>query len=103
MDIDFSIVLVSLVAFCGALWLIDSLLIKKARLTAVENYKRTQAKGRKEEEVATAIEEILKEPLAIEYAKSFLSGIGNCADFAVFPNRTFPDSDWFDDPNPRSG
>lgn len=71
MDIDFSIVLVSLVAFCGALWLIDSLLIKKARLTAVENYKRTQAKGRKEEEVATAVEEILKEPLAIEYAKSF--------------------------------
>ena len=71
MDIDFSIVLVSLVAFCGALWLIDSLLIKKARLTAVENYKRTQAKGRKEEEVAAAVEEILKEPLAIEYAKSF--------------------------------
>ncbi len=71
MDIDFSIVLVSLVAFCGALWLIDSLLIKKARLTAVENYKRTQAKGRKEEEVATAVEELLKEPLAIEYAKSF--------------------------------
>ena len=71
MDIDFSIVLVSLVAFCGALWLIDSLLIKKARLTAVENYKRTQAKGRKEEEVATVVEEILKEPLAIEYAKSF--------------------------------
>ena len=71
MDIDFSIVLVSLVAFCGALWLIDSLLIKKARLTVLENYKRTQAKGRKEEEVATAVEEILKEPLAIEYAKSF--------------------------------
>ena len=71
MDIDFSIVLVSLVAFCGALWLIDSLLIKKARLTAVENYKRTQVKGRKEEEVATAVEEILKEPLVIEYAKSF--------------------------------
>lgn len=71
MDIDFSIVLVSLVAFCGALWLIDSLLIKKARLTAVENYKRTQAKGRKEEEVATAVEDILKEPLVIEYAKSF--------------------------------
>ena len=71
MDIDFSIVLVSLVAFCGALWLIDSLLIKKARLKAVEKYKRTQAKGRKEEEVATAVEEILKEPLVIEYAKSF--------------------------------
>ena len=71
MDIDFSIVLVSLVAFCGALWLIDSLLFKKARLMAVENYNRIQAKGRKEEEVATAVEEILKEPLVIEYAKSF--------------------------------
>ena len=71
MDIDFSIVLVSLVAFCGALWLIDSLLFKKARLMAVENYNRIQAKGRKEEEVAAAVEEILKEPLVIEYAKSF--------------------------------
>ena len=71
MDIDFSIVLVSLVAFCGALWLIDSLLFKKARLMAVENYNRIQAKGRKEEEVSIAVEEILKEPLVIEYAKSF--------------------------------
>ena len=62
MDIDFSIVLVSLVAFCGALWLIDSLLFKKARLMAVENYNRIQAKGRKEEELAAAVEEILKAP-----------------------------------------
>ena len=71
MDIDFSLVLVSLVAFCGALWLLDNFFIKKTRLAAVENYTRNQAKDRSKEEIATAIEEYLKEPLIIEYAKSF--------------------------------
>ncbi len=72
MDIDFAIVLVSLVAFCGALWLLDALLIKKSRVAAVKDYKRTQAKGRSDEEVAAAIEELSTEPLVIGYAKSFL-------------------------------
>ena len=54
MDIDFSLILVSLVAFCGALWLLDSFLIKQGRLEAIENYKRTQAKGRSEEEINQA-------------------------------------------------
>ena len=71
MDIDFSLVLVTLVAFCGALWLLDNFFIKKTRLAAVENYTRNQAKDRSKEEIATAIEEYLKEPLIIEYAKSF--------------------------------
>ena len=71
MDIDFSLVLVSLVAFCGALWLLDNFFIKKTRLAAVENYTRNHAKDRSKEEIATAIEEYLKEPLIIEYAKSF--------------------------------
>ena len=71
MDIDFSLVLVSLVAFCGALWLLDNFFIKKTRLAAVENYTRNQAKDRSKEEIAIAIEEYLKEPLIIEYAKSF--------------------------------
>ena len=71
MDIDFSLVLVSLGAFCGALWLLDNFFIKKTRLAAVENYTRNQAKDRRKEEIATAIEEYLKEPLIIEYAKSF--------------------------------
>jgi len=71
MDIDFSVVLVSLVAFCGALWLLDSLLIKKGRDEAIAQYKRTQAKGRSEEEVNNAIAELGEEPLVIEYAKSF--------------------------------
>ena len=41
-------------------------------MAAVEDYKRTQAKGRSDEEVAAAIEELSTEPLVIEYAKSFL-------------------------------
>ena len=41
MDIDFSLVLVCLVALCGGLWLLDSLLITKIRLAAIEKYKHT--------------------------------------------------------------
>ena len=71
MDIDFSVVLVSLVAFCGALWLMDNLLNKKARLAAIEQYKSKQGKGKSEDEVANAIGLLSQEPLVIEYAKSF--------------------------------
>ena len=71
MDIDFSLVLVSLVAFCGALWILDSVLIKKTRLAAIEDFMRTKGKGRSEEEVTAAITELSQEPLVIEYAKSF--------------------------------
>ena len=71
MDIDFSEVLVSLVAFCGLLWLLDSLLVKKTRVAAVAQYKSTQTKGKSEEEVAGAIAELSREPWLIEYAKSF--------------------------------
>ena len=71
MDIDFSVVLVSLVAFCGALWLLDSVLNKKTRLAAIELYMSKQAKGKSEDEVASAIAGLSQEPLVIEYAKSF--------------------------------
>ncbi len=71
MDIDFSLVLVCLVSACGALWLLDSLWIKKHRLQAVADYEATQAKGRSEEEVARAVAGLAQEPVLIEYAKSF--------------------------------
>lgn len=71
MDIDFSLVLVCLVAFCGFLWLMDSLLLKKPRLQAVANYTATQSKSRSAEEVAAAVEELSRESLPVEYAKSF--------------------------------
>lgn len=71
MDIDFSLVLVSLVGACGALWILDSVFNKKGRLAAMEEYISSQSKGRSEEEVAEAIAELTQEPIVIEYAKSF--------------------------------
>lgn len=72
MNIDFSLVLVSLVAFCGALWLLDHLLIKKGRDEAIEEYQRNKARDNKsEEEINADLEELAREPLVIEYAKSF--------------------------------
>lgn len=71
MDIDFSLVLVSLVGFCGFIWLVDSLLLKKSRLEAIEQYTATQAKARSEADRTAAIEELARESWPVEYAKSF--------------------------------
>ena len=71
MDIDFSIVLVSLVSFCGLLWFLDSLLNKKSRMAAAEQYRATKAKGKSDKEVADTIAILSQDPLMIEYAKSF--------------------------------
>lgn len=71
MDIDFSLVLVSLVGICGFIWLMDSLLLKKARLQAIEQYSATRSKGRSEAAVKEAIEELSRESWPVEYAKSF--------------------------------
>ena len=70
MDIDFSIVLVSLVSFCGLLWFFDSLLNKKSRMAAAEQYRATKAKGKSDKEVAATIAILSQDPLMIEYAKS---------------------------------
>ena len=71
MDIDFSLVLVILVGVCGGLWLLDFLLIKRSRTEAVENYKRTQVGKKSKDEIDNTLAELSKEPLIIEYAKSF--------------------------------
>ena len=71
MNVDFSLVLFVLVAFCGFLWALDSLLIKKSRTEAVDNYRRTGSKGKSEEEINRAVADLSQEPLVIEYAKSF--------------------------------
>jgi len=84
MDIDFSIVLLSLLTVCGALWLLDVLYIKKGRMAAVDEYQSRPAKGRSEEEVAEAIANLSLEPLVIEYAKSFFPVL-----FIVFLLRSF--------------
>lgn len=71
MDIDFSLVLVCLVAFCGALWMLDSLLIKKTRDASIENYKRSNTQGKSDQEVEAELFSLAQEPIVIEYAKSF--------------------------------
>lgn len=71
MDIDFSLVLVCLVGACGALWLLDSLWIKKYRLQAIADYAATQSKGMTDEKVAQHVAVLSQEPIIIEYAKSF--------------------------------
>ena len=71
MDIDFSLVLVILVGVCGGLWLLDFLVIERSRTEAVENYKRTQVGGKSKDEIDNTLAELSKEPLIIEYAKSF--------------------------------
>ena len=71
MDIDFSLVLVCLVGACGALWLLDSVWIKKYRAQAIADYEATQTKGMTDEKVAQHIAVLSQEPMVIEYAKSF--------------------------------
>ncbi len=71
MNIDFSLVLVVLVGFCGLLWILDSLLLKKPRLAAIEEFSQGPARSLREEQVTAKIEELSQEPVVIEYAKSF--------------------------------
>ena len=71
MDIDFSLVLVLLVTLCGGLWLLDSLLLRRSRMLAIEEFNSNQVKGRKKDEIDRSLVELSKEPLIIEYAKSF--------------------------------
>ncbi len=76
MDVDFSLILVCLVAFSGALWLLDSLLLKKPREEAVEQHRKSNAGGKSDDELEAELEELRREPLVIEYAKSFFPVLG---------------------------
>ncbi len=71
MDIDFSVVLVSLVAVCGALWLVDIALFQKPRLELIAEFKRGKGAKLSEGELEKSLEELAREPVLIEYAKSF--------------------------------
>ncbi|GAB5498935.1 MAG: signal peptidase I [Pseudohongiellaceae bacterium] len=71
MDIDFSLVLVVLVSICGLLWLLDSLLLKKPRQSAIDEFMQGAAQSLGEDQRSSKLEELRREPLVIEYAKSF--------------------------------
>jgi signal peptidase I len=70
MDFDFALVLVSLLAVCGVLWLLDSLLLKKDRLRAIGEVRRKHA-DKSPEQLHEALEKASQEPVLVEYAKSF--------------------------------
>jgi signal peptidase I len=53
------------------LWVLDSVLLKPARLTAVEEYRSSKASKRSEQEAASELAQLSREPAIIEYAKSF--------------------------------
>jgi signal peptidase I len=71
MDIDMSLVLVCLVALCGAIWLFDHLFLSGARTRAGDRYLEGHGSGVAKTVRETELEEILKQPIFTEYAKSF--------------------------------
>ena len=71
MDIDFALVLVVLVAVCGLIWLLDSLLLKKIRIRNAEEYQQRQGGSRDRQQADKELEQLAREPVVVEYAKSF--------------------------------
>jgi len=71
MDIDFALVLVVLVGVCGLIWLLDSLLLKKNRDQAVEEYRQTHGQSKNTDKVSDELSALTQEPIVVEYAKSF--------------------------------
>ena len=73
MDIDFSLVLVCLVAGCGVIWILDSLLVKGGRIKSAEAFEARASNDPKlsVEQVEQETQRLLQEPLLTEYAKSF--------------------------------
>jgi signal peptidase I len=72
MDIDFSLVLFCLVLGCGAIWLFDSLLLRQHRLAAISDYQSGRGKKADDDaEAAAELARLAREPLPVEYAKSF--------------------------------
>lgn len=71
MDVDFALILVVLVGICGALWLLDTLLLKPVRKTAIEEYLAKRGNRPADGEHDSQLELLAREPLVVEYAKSF--------------------------------
>ncbi|MGI9251801.1 MAG: signal peptidase I [Pseudohongiellaceae bacterium] len=71
MDIDFSVVLLVLVAIAGGLWLLDSLWLQKYRNAAITEFEADGIRGKSADEVQKHLAQLSREPVIIEYAKSF--------------------------------
>ncbi len=71
MDIDFALVLVILVAVSGLVWLLDTLLLKRSRLRSIEDFQERQTSARSQGQIEAELERLGREPVVVEYAKSF--------------------------------
>jgi len=71
MDIDFALVLVVLVGACGLIWVLDSLLLKKVRNQRIADFRQTAGNTRPEKAVEEEVAALAREPVLVEYAKSF--------------------------------
>lgn len=71
MDIDFALVLVILVAVSGLVWLLDTLLLKRSRLRSIEDFQERQTSSRSQGQIEAELERLGREPVVVEYAKSF--------------------------------
>ena len=68
MDFDFALLLVILTAVTGVIWLLDRLFLLRGRKARAEAM--AQAEG-SEAERQLRVQEILREPVVVEYARSF--------------------------------
>ncbi|HEY0180963.1 MAG TPA: signal peptidase I [Dokdonella sp.] len=69
MDFDFALLLVVLTAASGAIWLADRLLLAGARARRAQALEKMTALSTEEREARTR--NALREPIAVEYARSF--------------------------------
>ncbi|MEX0618705.1 MAG: signal peptidase I [Pseudohongiellaceae bacterium] len=70
MNVDFSLILVILVAVCGVLWLLDALFLKKPRQEALRRFNERHS-GKADERTQQERADLQREPVVVEYAKSF--------------------------------
>jgi signal peptidase I len=89
MDIDFPLVLVILVFGSGLIWLCDHLLLAPGRQRSVLQLQRDfpdwqREEGKQHREYLSRSEEATREPMLVEYAKSFFPVL-----FIVFVLRSF--------------
>ena len=89
MDIDFPLILVLLVFGSGLVWLIDALFLASGRKLALVQLQRDYPRWQEEDsphsgEYLSRSEEVNREPLLVEYSKSFFPVL-----FVVFVLRSF--------------
>lgn len=96
MTLNFPLLLVIAVAVCGALALVDLVLFAPRRRAAISSYE-----GQVNEPDPAVLEKLNKEPLLVEYGKSFFPVLFIVLVLRSFLVETVPDSLGVDETYPR--